>query len=79
MRYFPIFFDLRNRPVTVIGGGEEAVRKIRLLLKTEAKIAVIAPHFMMNLPPSRASTGSHVITTRPSLKALHWSIRQMPR
>lgn len=43
MRYFPIFFDLRNRPVTVIGGGEEAVRKIRLLLKTEAKIAVIAP------------------------------------
>ncbi len=43
MRYFPIFFDLRNRPVIVVGGGEEAVRKIRLLLKTEAKIAVIAP------------------------------------
>ena len=43
MRYFPIFYDLQNRPVTVIGGGEEAVRKIRLLLKTEAVIAVIAP------------------------------------
>lgn len=43
MRYFPIFYDLKNRPVTVIGGGEEAVRKIRLLLKTEAVIAVIAP------------------------------------
>ena len=38
MRYFPIFFDLQNRPVTVIGGGEDAVRKIRLLLKTEAAI-----------------------------------------
>ncbi len=43
MRYFPIFFDLKQRPVTVIGGGEEALRKIRLLLKTEAVIAVIAP------------------------------------
>lgn len=43
MRYFPIFFDLKDRPVTVIGGGEEALRKIRLLLKTEAVISVIAP------------------------------------
>ena len=43
MRYFPIFFDLQDRIVIVVGGGEEAVRKIRLLLKTPAKIQVIAP------------------------------------
>lgn len=43
MRYFPIFFDLHDRPVTVVGGGEEALRKIRLLLKTGAVINVIAP------------------------------------
>jgi len=43
MRYFPIFFDLKDRPVTVIGGGEEALRKIRLLMKTDAVINVIAP------------------------------------
>lgn len=43
MRYFPIFFDLQDRPVTVVGGGEEALRKIRLLLKTGAVINVIAP------------------------------------
>ena len=36
MRYFPIFYDLKDRPVVVVGGGEEALRKIRLLLKTEA-------------------------------------------
>ncbi|MFN0194645.1 MAG: SAM-dependent methyltransferase [Aestuariivirga sp.] len=42
MRYFPIFFDLKDRHVVVIGGGEEALRKVRLLLKTEAKISVIA-------------------------------------
>ena len=42
MRYFPIFYDLKDRLVVVVGGGEEALRKIRLLLKTEARIAVIA-------------------------------------
>ena len=43
MRYFPIFVDLRNKLVVVIGGGEEALSKVRLLLKTEARIAIIAP------------------------------------
>ncbi len=42
MRYFPIFVDLKGRRVVVVGGGEEATRKIRLLLKTEAVIEVIA-------------------------------------
>jgi uroporphyrin-III C-methyltransferase/precorrin-2 dehydrogenase/sirohydrochlorin ferrochelatase len=42
MRYFPIFYDLKDRAVIVIGGGEEALRKVRLLLKTEAEIKVIA-------------------------------------
>jgi uroporphyrin-III C-methyltransferase/precorrin-2 dehydrogenase/sirohydrochlorin ferrochelatase len=43
MRYFPVFMDLRGKTVAVVGGGEEALRKIRLLLKTEAAIQVIAP------------------------------------
>ncbi|MCA3554831.1 NAD(P)-dependent oxidoreductase [Aestuariivirga sp.] len=43
MRYFPIFIDLHNRPVIVVGGAEEALRKVRLLLKTGAVINVIAP------------------------------------
>ncbi len=43
MRYFPIFMDLKDRHVVVVGGAEEAARKVRLLLKTEAKISVIAP------------------------------------
>ena len=42
MRYFPVFMDLRGKAVVVVGGGEEALRKIRLLLKTEAAIQVIA-------------------------------------
>jgi uroporphyrin-III C-methyltransferase/precorrin-2 dehydrogenase/sirohydrochlorin ferrochelatase len=43
MRYFPIFFDLQDRKVVVVGGGEEALRKVRLLLKTNARILVVAP------------------------------------
>ncbi|MDE2384994.1 MAG: siroheme synthase [Alphaproteobacteria bacterium] len=47
MRYFPLFYDLDGRHVVVVGGGEEALRKIRLLLKTNAKIHLVAgelPH-----------------------------------
>lgn len=43
MRYFPIFLDLKGRHIVVVGGGEEATRKVRLLLKTDAEIAVVAP------------------------------------
>ncbi len=42
MRYFPIFVDLKDARVVVVGGGEEALRKIRLILKTDARIDVIA-------------------------------------
>ncbi len=43
MRYFPVFVDLAGKRVVVVGGGEEALRKARLLLKTKAHIEVIAP------------------------------------
>ena len=42
MRYFPLFFDLKNARVVVIGGGEEALRKVRLLSKTQARIEIVA-------------------------------------
>jgi uroporphyrin-III C-methyltransferase / precorrin-2 dehydrogenase / sirohydrochlorin ferrochelatase len=42
MRYFPIFVDLKGRTVVVVGGGEEGLRKVRLLSRTEAQIFVIA-------------------------------------
>lgn len=53
MRYFPIFVDLEKRIVTVVGGGEEALRKIRLLLKTSAHINVIAPDIHDELAAER--------------------------
>lgn len=40
--YFPIFVDLVDQPVLVIGGGEVAARKIRLLLKSGARPHIAA-------------------------------------
>ncbi len=40
MRHYPVFLDLRGRRVVVSGAGETAVAKLRLLLKTEARIVV---------------------------------------
>ncbi len=42
MRHFPIFLDLRGQRVAVAGGGETAVSKLRLLLKSEARLSVHA-------------------------------------
>ena len=39
----PVFLKLKDQPCVVIGGGEVALRKIRTLLKSEARITVIAP------------------------------------
>jgi uroporphyrin-III C-methyltransferase/precorrin-2 dehydrogenase/sirohydrochlorin ferrochelatase len=43
MRYFPAFHDLSRRPSLVVGGGEAAARKLRLLLKAGARPVVVAP------------------------------------
>ncbi|WP_084888091.1 bifunctional precorrin-2 dehydrogenase/sirohydrochlorin ferrochelatase [Vibrio sp. qd031] len=43
MQYFPLFFDLNHKPVTVIGGGDVACRKIEPLLKSGASVTLIAP------------------------------------
>src|SRR5215467_868946 len=42
MRYFPLFADLAEADVLVVGGGEAAARKVRLLRKTGARITVVA-------------------------------------
>ncbi|WP_316014968.1 siroheme synthase CysG [Roseobacter sp. HKCCA0434] len=46
MRHFPVFLDLSGRRVILSGAGECALAKLRLLLKTEAKVAVYGtdPH-----------------------------------
>jgi uroporphyrin-III C-methyltransferase / precorrin-2 dehydrogenase / sirohydrochlorin ferrochelatase len=42
MRYFPVFADLDCTDVLVVGGGEQAAQKVRLLCKTGARVVVVA-------------------------------------
>ncbi|WP_282610576.1 siroheme synthase CysG [Pelagibius sp. Alg239-R121] len=42
MRYFPTFLRLSERPCLVVGGGETALRKVRLLRKAQAAVTVVA-------------------------------------
>lgn len=44
MRHFPVFLNLDGRRVIVSGAGETAVAKLRLLLKTRARISVLGAH-----------------------------------
>ena len=43
MRYFPLFLDLVNKPVLVVGGGEVASRKVEALLKAGADVTIVSP------------------------------------
>ena len=43
MRFLPVFLNIRQRPCIVVGGGEVAARKIRLLLQADADVRVVAP------------------------------------
>lgn len=42
MKYFPVFLDMRGKRALVVGGGEPAVQKTRLLMKTAVVITVVA-------------------------------------
>lgn len=42
MQHFPVFMAVKGRRIVVSGGGDAALAKLRLLLKTEARIEVYA-------------------------------------
>lgn len=44
LRFFPVSYDVAGRLVVVAGGGDEALAKLRLLARTEARLAVYAAH-----------------------------------
>lgn len=43
MDYLPLFVELKERPVLLVGGGHVAARKALLLLRAGARLRVIAP------------------------------------
>ncbi|MDY6890866.1 MAG: siroheme synthase CysG [Pseudomonadota bacterium] len=49
MDYLPLFFDLREREVLLIGGGAVALRKARLLLQAGARITLVSHRVLPEL------------------------------
>ncbi|AVJ16314.1 siroheme synthase CysG [Serratia rhizosphaerae] len=55
MDYLPIFADLKQRPVLVVGGGEVAARKVELLARAGAEIRIVAQSLSPELEQHRQS------------------------
>jgi uroporphyrin-III C-methyltransferase/precorrin-2 dehydrogenase/sirohydrochlorin ferrochelatase len=43
MQHLPVFLDVKGREALVVGGGEAAARKVRLLVQAGAMVVVVAP------------------------------------
>lgn len=46
MRYYPIFLDVTDRPVLLVGGGHVALEKIGKLVDHGARVTVVAPRLI---------------------------------
>jgi len=57
MDYLPLFHDLKGRLVLVVGGGEVALRKARLLADAGACLRVVAPTIDQSLVALVAESG----------------------
>ena len=43
--YYPIYLDIENRDVVVIGGGNVCARKVETMMKYGARVTVVSPDF----------------------------------
>ncbi|HTC27304.1 siroheme synthase CysG [Dyella sp.] len=69
MQLYPLFADLTDRPVLVVGGGDVADRKVAMLLRAGARVTVGAP---MLGPELREKLQHGRITYRPGVYQSEW-------
>lgn len=60
MDYFPIFLDLKQRRCLLVGGGDVATRKGRLLSKAGAVLRVVAPDISAELRELTAQNNGEI-------------------
>ncbi len=70
----PVFFDLKDKPVLLIGGTEAAAWKAELLAATGANVEVHAPDFCAGMQELAARTD---LNGRIVLVAQPWSIKAL--
>lgn len=49
MAYFPIYVNLEQKRILIVGGGRVALRKVKVLLEYDPYILVVAPKIMQEL------------------------------
>jgi len=47
--YYPIFLNIQSKKCVVVGGGEIALRKVKMLLEHDASVEVVSPAFCPEL------------------------------
>lgn len=71
MDYLPLFHDLKGRLVLVVGGGEVALRKARLLADAGACLRVVAPSIDQSLAALVADSGGESRARNYTVDDLH--------
>jgi precorrin-2 dehydrogenase/sirohydrochlorin ferrochelatase len=64
MRYYPVFLDIQNKPVVVIGGGTIAHQKMENLLAAGANVTVVSPELNPEMQALKEE-GRFVFINRP--------------
>ena len=64
MAYFPMFIDLSDKNIVVVGGGNIATRRVKTLLSFTRNIRVIAPKVTMEMMEF-SKAGYVELITRP--------------
>lgn len=74
--YFPAFLNLRGRSCLVVGGGDIAERKVRLLTAAGARITIVAPEFSQALTGFSGESGHNLVARRfrPADVLGHWLV-----
>ena len=70
MAKYPIFLELKDRRVVVIGGGTVAVRKAQSLLAAEARLVVVAPRIDQMMTVLCKSKNAELIKSKYSKEYL---------
>jgi len=64
MKYYPIFIDLKGGHVTVIGGGDVALRKVHDLIEAGALVTVVSPEVHPEIERMAAEKDNPIVIRR---------------